>query len=92
MDLFARVFFNIIVILLCGGIVYILLFYLRKNSAPKGNRLKIIDRLSLDNRHALVLIRFKEKELLLSLSPAGVVVIDICTLSDGEGRSEVKGT
>jgi flagellar biogenesis protein FliO len=63
--------FSTVLLLLGGG--YLIFRYLKKGANPSSIKLmSIIEVLPIDSRQRLVLLRVRDKEVLLSMSPNGI--------------------
>ncbi len=77
MNLFLNTIINLIVVLLCAGGLYLALSYYKKSIKKSGGNLEVIERLHLDSRNILCLVRFREREILLAISGGAIQLLSI---------------
>ncbi len=77
MNLFLNTIINLIVVLLCSVGLYLSLSYYNKSIKKSGGNLEVIERLHLDSRNILCLVRFREREILLAISGGAIQLLSI---------------
>jgi hypothetical protein len=77
MDLFVHTLLNLFIIFLCAGGLYLALFYYKKSIKRAGKNLELIEALRIDSKNMLCLVRFRNKEILLAVSPGATQLLSI---------------
>lgn len=74
MNIFTEVLIKLFVIFICGGALIFLVQYYKKRNI--NNRcLELVEMLRIDSKTFVCLIRLKEREMLISISPSNIQLL-----------------